>query len=175
MEQINAVEVKRGPGRPKKIDPTIAGVVENAVDEANSGGSKPVNIRPRRMSLADKYRDVLTVDKKIPGYTMRWVTERDNRIEKMMDLGYTFVQDTPDGRIAVGQEHVDAMRQSGSVVSKQVGIDQFGKPRVQYLMAQRQEWYDEDQAFKQRKIDEVMEQIRRTDQADGITLSVKDS
>lgn len=132
---------------------------ETAVDKAKK--------RPRRTPLWEA-KDIMTVDGIPDGYIGRWVNDTDNNVMKLQERGYEFVMDTPNGRVTVGEKRVDPNRQTGSVVSKIVGNDKNGKPLTAYLMVQRQEWYEEDQQYKQSEIDQVVKQIVDRNEADGL-------
>lgn len=134
---------------------------EIAVDEARN------SLRPRRTSLKE-HRNTMTVEGVPAGYLGRWVNDDGNRLHTVQDRGYQFVFDTPKGRICVGDRKVDANRQTGTIVSKIVGTSASGKPLVAYLMAQKQEWYDEDQKYKQELVDQREKALHEQDRADGL-------
>lgn len=134
---------------------------DNAVDKAKP--NRPV----RKHSLADA-QNIMTVEGTPDGYKGRWVNDTGNQVLKRRELGYEFTLDSPDGRIAVGDKGVDPNRQTGSVVSKIVGTDKTGKPLVSYWMVQRLEWYDDDQAFKQKQIDEKVKGLYEQADKDGL-------
>jgi len=141
---------------------------ETAVDEAKTiGADSPGTIRQRRTSLRE-LRNTMTVEKCPAGYCGRWVNDDKNRVYDLQERGYMFAMDTPSGRIAVGDRKVDANRQTGSIVSKLVGTDGFGKPLTAYFMLQRLEWYEEDQKFKQEKLDEKMEGMLKREKDEGL-------
>lgn len=105
--------------------------------------------RPNRVPVAES-RNVLTVEGNIDrnAFVPRWVNDVDDRIARFVNAGYEFVKN--DG-ITVGDTTVDFNRQTDtSIVRKGVG---GGK--VAYLMAIPKEFYDEDQAKKQAKLDEL--------------------
>lgn len=134
---------------------------ETAEDEATP--------RPKRLSLRDKHRNVLTTHDVPPGYVGRWVNDHGTRTRDLRERGYMFVLDTGRKRVLVGDAKVDPQRQTGTIVSKLTKqMDASGRAVVCYLMAQRQEDYDEDQAFKQEKIAETEKQLRRDAQKDGL-------
>lgn len=102
-------------------------------------------------------RDILTVEGLESGYVGRWVNDIDHRIQKYLDAGYVFVD--PSGK-TLGETTVDNARTSeGSVTSKYVG-----KGVTAYLMAQKKEWYDEDQAEKAGEIDRGESALNKTGQ-----------
>lgn len=82
-----------------------------------------------------------------PGYVRRWFNDKDNRIHLAQEAGYEFVEEEQDGRAVK--------------VSQRVGTHEGGSPMVAYLMEIRQEFYDEDQAYKQAQVDKIDEAIMR--------------
>ncbi len=102
-------------------------------------------------------RDVLTVQGKDPNYVYRWVLDVPGRIQRFMDGGYEVVQ----ADLKVGQKTVDSNSQIGSAVTKHGGGD-----KKLILMRITKEWYDEDQAAKQDKID-ALEASMQVDEKEG--------
>lgn len=78
------------------------------------------------------------------GYVRRYVNDIDGRVGMFKEAGYDVV--TGDVETNSGQVGLDS--QLGSAICKGVGD---GKKAV--LMEIKQEWYDEDQATKQERID----------------------
>ncbi len=113
-------------------------------------GRKPA--RTKRVPISGN-RDVLTVSGIPKGYVARWVNDVDDRIQKFKAAGYEFVTD--EG-VTTGDRTVNNGDNVGSVITKNVGGGVVG-----YLMAQRQEYYDEDQANSQAAIDETEAAITR--------------
>ena len=71
------------------------------------------------------------------------------RIHDAGRAGYEFVEEDDDGRSVK--------------VSRRVGTNEDGSAMIAYLMEIRQEFYDEDQAVKQSRLDEIDAQITRKD------------
>lgn len=107
--------------------------------------------KKKRIPVGDN-RDILTVEGKEDGYVYRWVIDVDNRIQRFQDGGYEFVEHG----VAVGIPSVNQAQTDGKVVTKQTGGG-----RTSYLMRIKQEWYDEDQAAKSKKIDESEGAMKR--------------
>ena len=84
-------------------------------------------------------------------YVGRWVNDKDSRIEMTKAAGYEHVQSAK-----VGDSHVDGTHNEDGVVSRDMG-----KGVTAYLMQQKREYFDEDQASKQAIVDETEESIRR--------------
>lgn len=104
-----------------------------------------------RIPLGAK-RDILSVQHTPEGYRDRIVNDVDGRIERFKQAGYVLVE---DGQL--GTSHVDGNQADSGVVSKDVGKGVTG-----YLMRQREDHYIEDQAKKQRDIDEVEAGMRKS-------------
>jgi len=87
----------------------------------------------------------------------RWVNDVDNRIQTFLDNDYEFVK-AKDSHIGDGQKNGNT--DIGSKISKVVGTTKTNEPMKAYLMMIDKEWYDEDQAKKQTKVDSIDEAIR---------------
>ena len=98
-------------------------------------------------------RNRLSVRGKEPGYEYRIVNDTDDRIQTLQEIGYEIVTDS---KVSVGDKRIANPTQEGSPV--QVSVGQGVKA---YLMRQKQEWYDEDQAAKNAKTDELESQMKR--------------
>lgn len=83
------------------------------------------------------------------GYARRFVNDEGGRLMDFERAGYAFVEE--DGI------HTDG---EGKRICRRVGTHENGQAKYAYLMEQKQEWYDEDQATKQEEIDAVDEAIR---------------
>ena len=81
-----------------------------------------------------------------PGYVRRWFNDQGNRLYDAGRAGYEFVEETNEGRTIK--------------VSRRVGTHDDGQPLMAYLMEIRQEFYDEDQAIKQKVVDDIDAAIR---------------
>jgi hypothetical protein len=87
------------------------------------------------------------------GYVRRWFNDNRNRLSAAEAAGYTFVTEERDGRDAK--------------VSQVVGVKEDGSPMAAYLMEIRQEFYNEDQAAKERINAQVDEQLLRRTEPEG--------
>lgn len=121
--------------------------------------AEPKN-RPKRVPLAR--RNILTAPKR-EGYVNRWVNDTDDRIEAFKNAGYEIVS----GDVQVGDNRVGSDSQMGSAVVKSVG----GGTRA-VLMQIKQEWYDEDQAEKYKRV-KASESAMVPKQNDGQYGSIK--
>lgn len=98
----------------------------------------------RTRSPIDGRRNILTVKGLAPGMVGRWVDNTLERIEPLMDRGYEAVRNP----VQVGDVSIDAGAKIGAVITKRVGGG-----REQILMQIPKEWYDADQAEKQKIVD----------------------
>lgn len=85
-------------------------------------------------------RNILTIKGKDPNYTYRIVNDVDDRIAQFKEAGYEIV---PDESVSVGDKRVNSSSSLGS--GKQLAVGQGTKA---FVMRQRKEWYEEDQARK---------------------------
>lgn len=106
-----------------------------------------------RRSAINGTRNRLNVRGQEPGYVYRIVNDIDDRIQTMKEIGYELVTDT---KVTVGDKRISNPTQEGSPVKVSVGNG------VQaYVMRQKQEWFDEDQASKEAKNAELEQQMKR--------------
>ena len=110
-------------------------------------------------------RNRLTVRGKEPGYVYRIVNDTDDRIQQMQELGYEIVSDTS---MQVGDKRIANPTQEGSPV--QVSVGQGIKA---YVMRQKKEYYDEDQASKQTHVNELESSTKREAQEAGFYGNLK--
>lgn len=108
--------------------------------------------RPRRTPLEGRNR--LKVRNKEEGYFYRIVNDIDDNILNLQERGYEIVPQEKAGMI--GDKRVDNPTPPGS--SSYLSVGQGTKA---VLMRIKQEYYDEDQAVKQAKIDEVEQSMKR--------------
>lgn len=105
--------------------------------------------RPKRKRMGAQ--DRLRFSKR-PGYFRRVFNDIDDRLERALDAGYTFVMSKERG----GTPRTSDASAMGSNVSKPVGSGVNG-----VLMEIPLEWHDTDQAEKQAEIDKTEESMRR--------------
>ena len=118
--------------------------------------------RPKRVPVGGP-RNILTVAQKDPNYVYRWVNDVPGRIAAFKEGGYEVV--TSDNE--VGDKTVDRGSKLGSAITKSVG----GQITA-VLMRIPREWYDEDQAAKQKEVD-ILEATMRDQSQRGDYGSVK--
>lgn len=111
-------------------------------------------------------RDITAV-KDTPTHSVdRWVNDVPGRVEIFRQAGYENVE-----QACVGDSGVDGTHSSNGVVSRDMG-----QGTTAYLMRQRREYFDQDQAEKQRHINEGEEAMRRDKndtRDDGFTGEIK--
>lgn len=101
---------------------------------------------------------------KDPNFVYRFVNDTGSRIEQLKQAGYEIVTDEA---LVVGDARVTDSNQPGS--AKKV-ISKDGT--VSYLMKQKKEFYEEDQAAKQAHNDEI-EQAMKQQASEGMYGSIK--
>ena len=101
---------------------------------------------PRRSSI-NGTRNVLNITGKEPGYVYRVVNDTGDRIDQLKEIVYEIVEDT---NVKVGDRRVANPTKEGSPVRVSVGQGIQG-----YVMRIKQEWYDEDKAKKDARIDAI--------------------
>lgn len=128
--------------------------------------------RPSKRVPVSGSRDILTVDNKDPDYHYRWVVAGENengiRLQKFIRGGYEFVSADD---VEVGDDSVYKSSNVGSIVRIPSGDGMYS-----YLMRIKREWYEEDRANSQKKIDDVEKSIYRTrnqEEDDGQYGSIK--
>lgn len=112
---------------------------------------KKSNVRSSMRVPVGGARNITSVNDTPEGYVDRWVNDKDGRIDKFKRAGYENVQTA-----SVGDSGVDSSHAESGVVSRDMG-----QGVTSYLMRQRQDYFNEDQAAKQTKVDETEDSIRR--------------
>ena len=107
--------------------------------------------RPHRTPLAN--RSVLGIKGKEPGYVYRIVNDTGVRIASFQEQGYEIVTDSS---ITIGDRRVGKASADGSPVQVAVGNGIDG-----YLMRIKEEYYKEDQAYKEQKLSELEQSMRK--------------
>jgi hypothetical protein len=118
--------------------------------------------RAQRTPLAN--RSVLGIKGKEPGYVYRIVNDIGDRISTFQEQGYEVVT---DNSITIGDRRVGKASKDGSPVQVSVGGGVQG-----FLMRQKQEYYDEDQLYKEQKIAELEQSMRKESGADYGSLKI---
>ncbi len=122
--------------------------------------------RTNRRSSINGTRNVLNISGKEPGYVYRVVNDTGDRIEQLKEIGYEIVEDS---KVQVGDRRVANPTKEGSPVKVSVGQGIQG-----YVMRIKQEWYDEDKAKKDARVDAIERGLVREakEQADYGKLTV---
>ena len=130
----NTTEVKRGPGRPKKI-----------------AKRERVSFSGSRMRLQIELNDELAKE-----YHVRWFNDADDRISRATRGGWEFIYENElDGHVGDKEVHGDSSDLNNKV-SKVVNKD----GTTAFALKLRNEFWDEDRAELQSKNDRVDEAIR---------------
>lgn len=107
--------------------------------------------RTQRTPLAN--RSVLGIKGKEPGYVYRIVNDTGDRVALFQEQGYEIVTDSS---ITIGDRRVGKASADGSPVQVAVGNGIDG-----YLMRIKEEYYKEDQAYKEQKLSELEQSMRK--------------
>ena len=110
--------------------------------------------KKKRIPLSGADRNVLTVQRKEPGFVYRFVNNVDDRVQKFLDAGYEPVTNQQAGQI--GESRVDSSTGTSSIVEKGVG---GGRKAV--LMRIPEEFYKEDQKAKADYVDNLETSMKR--------------
>jgi len=109
--------------------------------------SDTLTTRAKRTPVSGRNRLVSPSRK---GYVRRFVNDEEDRIKVFENGGWQIVR----GDVSTGDKSIAREAQMGSPVMKGVGS---GKKA--YLMEIKEDWYNEDQAAKQKKIQETVDEI----------------
>jgi len=125
--------------------------------------------RKERIPVGQRNR--LTAPRR-PGYKRRFVNMQPGRIQMFEDAGYQLVTDQtydPDnpGVVKTGN------RTAGPTPLGSAVVEEVGGGQQAVLMEIREDWFNEDQARKARRLDEMEAQIKRRPKKDGLYGSVK--
>lgn len=103
--------------------------------------SRRASARVKRTPVGSRNR--ISLKHQDPDYTYRIVNDLDDRVQQLLDAGYEI-----DTTQTVGDKRVDTPSAMGGAFSVGNGVKAF-------VMRQKKEWYQEDQASKQAQIDQV--------------------
>lgn len=92
-------------------------------------------------------RNVLSVAGKDPSYEYRIVNDSGDRVQEFLDAGYEVVD---AGSVRVGDKRVNSASSEGSI--SQISVGQGQKA---FVLRIKKEWYAEDQAAKQARVNEL--------------------
>jgi len=94
--------------------------------------------------------------KPIDGFELRWVNDRDNRIERFIERGWVFID--KDGAQPLNEETKASVDKAKYIV---VGSKKDGSPLHAYLMGIETEIFEWAQRKKQSVNDRIMSDIQR--------------
>lgn len=128
-------------------------------DEPPTGvDSKTARQARRRVPLGQHRMKLSTDHLNIPeGKVARWVNDKPGRIAAALEGGYELVRN-PDKETA-GEDPL-VTSSMGDSVSAVVGTKEGGDALTAYLMVIDEDLYKEDQAFKQKQLDQLDEAIK---------------
>jgi hypothetical protein len=150
----------------KELD-SILEMIDKGIEQ-KVDGKKSRKSRGSRVPLG-QHRSKMSVDSHdLPdGVVPRWINDIGGRLRDAQDGGYKFVQDK---NIKVGDDPQQSQGM-GSAVNIRVGTHEDGSPMHAYLMTIDKDLYEEDQADKQRIVDEIdtaiMEGHHQSNYGDG--------
>ena len=110
--------------------------------------------KKKRIPLSGADRNVLTVQRKQPGFVYRFVNNVSDRIQRFRDAGYEPV--THDESGSIGDARVDSSVGTSSIVEKGVGL---GTKAI--LMKIPEEFYKEDQQAKVNQVEQLEASMKR--------------
>lgn len=94
----------------------------------------------------------------IPGYHMHWIADYPGRLEEAQDNGYEPVLVS---EVQASKRLGAATDSAGEFMTRISGSHESGRPMVLHLMKIRQDWYEENQAFYQKRSDAIDKQIKQ--------------
>jgi len=125
--------------------------------------SKAVIQRPKRTPLAN--RSILGIKGKEPGYTYRIVNDIGDRVVMFEEQGYEIVSDSS---VTIGDRRVGKASADGSPVQVSVG----GGTQA-YLMRIPDDYHKEDQEYKEQKLQELEQSMRKQPTQDYGDIKLK--
>lgn len=129
--------------------------------------ARPVEGQKKRIPLHES-RDKMTVKGiNMPNYVLRHVNDGmpndPYRIQRFLDAGWMFVRkNSTSGECELGDRTVNSAESDSSLVTLKAG-----NGITTYLMAIHKDFYDEDFAAKQRKVDATEESMKAAGKQEG--------
>ena len=117
------------------------------------------SVSRRKRNTFNGTQTKLSVNHTIPGFHLHVFTDVGGRIQDALDNGYEFV--SPDEVGGVSENVVSRNGDLGDRIRYLVNPRASGSEQYGYLMKQRQEWYEEDQASLQDKNNKIDNAIRK--------------
>lgn len=123
-----------------------------------------VAAKKKRVPVGLRNPMALNMDLDTDNFHYRFVRGKNSRVQAFLDGGYEIVEGG-----SVGEKNVASGTQMGSRVTAPSG-DSDDK---MYLMRIPKNLYDEDQAVKAAKVDEIEDQLKRRPKAEGLEGEIK--
>jgi hypothetical protein len=111
-------------------------------------------VRKQRVPVSSNRAPLMYRGMDTDNFSYRWVIDNPDRIATFLEAGYEFAPPTAGN--VVGEKTVDTTNDKSSRVSRSA---KFGGLKL-FLMRLPIEFYNEDQAAKQREIDEMENTMR---------------
>lgn len=129
---------------------------------------RKTSTKPRRTPVSGA-RDIMTFNQQKAGYKYRWVNDIDNRIQRFIDAGYTFVNANDGSFSKEGENLLAGVKSVSNADSVTSGVitKNVGKGIVSYLMAIDEEYYSEDQTAKAEQINRTEASLQQGSGQDG--------
>ena len=145
-----------------KVAEVVAEQPTDSVDQTTA----PVKLAEKKKRVPVGLRSPMAVHENLdPSYKYRFVRDKGSRIEQFLEGGYEMV--TGDPRI--GDPSINKASSMGAAFSVPAGDNE---DRV-FLMRIPKEFYEEDQAAKQAKVDEIEGQLKRRPRDAGLEGEIK--
>ncbi len=129
---------------------------------------KEPKVKERRQSRVPlgTPRRKLAWDDQDPNYHYRWINDSERRLLDAQDGGYEFVVKESDDDHAGDQDLSNEESGVGTMINKTVNSN----GRRAYLMRIKKEWFEEDRAEKEAKVDEIERQLKTGTNAEAQKL-----
>lgn len=138
--------VKRGPGRPRINDvppPASSPALSSSPIEAMPG-EPAINITPRRVRKPFGSQAQKLARPNRQGFVRHWFNDTPGRILRAKEAGWEIV-----------------LADNGEPDTHPVGVSETGGALIAFLMETPEEFYKEDQAAEQKRIDEMERSFKR--------------
>jgi hypothetical protein len=145
-------------------------VVRQADPAAKAPNPSVSTEQTQRTTLGLKKRIPMSVPRsklsvpEIEGYHLHWINDVAGRISQALQGGYEFIQndEVSLNNFSFGTAvELSGNTDLGSMVSLAVGTNEQGGTLRAYLMKLKNEYWIEDQAISQERVDAVAQQIKR--------------
>ena len=153
-EEIDAATASPKLSKPPSVESTNTEVKDTPTQTARPRQEKLA--RDKRVPLGRQVTK-LNVEGKNPNRVYRHVNDDGGRLQQAQSGGYRFES---DDSLKMG-EGEDPNVDIGSAICQRVGTKVDGTALMGYLMSIDKDWYNEDQAEKMAKIDELDKRIQR--------------